>query len=165
MFQRFTERGRQVVVLAREEAVLLNQGWIGTEHLLLGILREEGAAAVALSSGGLSLEQGREVVTLLGVGGAAASPGQMPFTRLAKEALELSLRESARLGSTEISPPLLLLGVLATRTGSAACVLRACAIDTDAIVTALDLGDSAEPAQYRPDPSARPEDKPGGDPS
>src|SRR5260370_37901337 len=105
MFERFTDKARRTVVLAQEEARLLRHDHIGTEHLLLGLLREgDGAAASALSSLGISLEAARERVAADRAGGqTTAAPGEMvaahiPFTPHAKRTLELALREALQLG-------------------------------------------------------------------
>ena len=99
MFERFTDRARRVVVLAQEEARLLNHNYIGTEHILLGLIHEgEGVAAKALESLGISLEAVRsQVEEIIGQGGSSPS-GHIPFTPRAKKVLELSLREALQLG-------------------------------------------------------------------
>ena len=95
MFERFTDRARRVVVLAQEEARLLNHGHIGTEHILLGLIHEgEGVGARALESLGVSLERVRTEVEDLVPAGAATPPAHIPFTSRAKTVLELSLREA-----------------------------------------------------------------------
>jgi ATP-dependent Clp protease ATP-binding subunit ClpA len=160
VFERFTERARQVVVLAQDEARTLGHGRIGTEHLLLGILREEGAAAQALTEAGLSLERARETVAALVGSDEEPSTGQIPFTPMAKHALELALREALSLGHSYIGTEHVLLGVLLQRSGTAACVLRDCSVDTSVIVTALGLEGQVDPAALRPDADARP-DRPG----
>jgi hypothetical protein len=123
MFERFTDRSRRVLVLAQEEARLLNHSFIGTEHLLLGLVHEdEGVAARALSQLGVSLEAVRlrveEVVSL--AGGATGSP---PFTPRAKKVLELALREAIQLGHSYIGTEHLLLGLVREGEGVAAQVL------------------------------------------
>ena len=99
MFERFTDRARRVVVLAQDEARALNHNYIGTEHLLLGLIHEgEGVAAKALESMDISLDAVRaQVVEIIGEGQAAPS-GHIPFTPRAKKVLELSLREALQLG-------------------------------------------------------------------
>ena len=99
VFERFTDRARRVVVLAQEEARLLNHNYIGTEHILLGLIHEgEGVAAKALESLGISLEAVRsQVEEIIGQGGSSPS-GHIPFTPRAKKVLELSLREALQLG-------------------------------------------------------------------
>jgi len=104
IFERFTERGRQVVVFAQDEARALGQSWLGTEHLLLGLIREGGEASIALERAGLTLERARDAVTTLGgVGEEPIVSGQIPFTREARQALEGSLRELSRLQAGEIT--------------------------------------------------------------
>ena len=113
MFERFTNGARQVAVLAREEARMLGHDRIGTEHLLLGLLREgDGVAASALESLGISLEAVRQQVAEIRGHDQQARPGHIPFTPHAKKALELSLRESLRLGHNYIGPEHILLGLL-----------------------------------------------------
>ena len=95
MFERFTDRARRVVVLAQEEARLLNHNYIGTEHILLGLIHEgEGVAAKALESLGISLEAVRAQVEEIIGQGQSAPTGHIPFTPRAKKVLELSLREA-----------------------------------------------------------------------
>jgi ATP-dependent Clp protease ATP-binding subunit ClpC len=124
MFERFTERARRVVVLAQDEARELDHNYIGTEHLLLGLLREgEGVAARALDELGISRAAVREqVVKLIGRGGHTPS-GHIPFTPRAKKALELSLREALQLNHNHIGTEHLLLGLLREGDGVAAQVL------------------------------------------
>jgi Clp amino terminal domain, pathogenicity island component len=124
MFERFTDRARRVVVLAQEEAVGLKHNYIGTEHLLLGLIRErEGVAAKTLESLGISLEAVRgEVEQIIGEGQAAPS-GQIPFTPRAKKVLELSLREALALGHNYIGTEHILLGLIREGEGVAAQVL------------------------------------------
>ena len=102
MFQRFTDRARRVVVLAQEEARMLNHNYIGTEHILLGLIHEgEGVAAKALESLGISLEAVRQQVEEIIGQGQQAPSGHIPFTPRAKKVLELSLREALQLRSEE----------------------------------------------------------------
>jgi ATP-dependent Clp protease ATP-binding subunit ClpC len=124
MFERFTDRARRVVVLAQEEARMLNHNYIGTEHLLLGLIHEgEGVAAKALESLGVSLEAVRaQVEEIIGQGQQAPS-GHIPFTPRAKKVLELSLRESRQLGHDYIGTEHILLGLLREGDGVAAQVL------------------------------------------
>ena len=124
MFERFTDRARRVVVLAQEEARMLNHNYIGTEHILLGLIREsEGVAAKALESLGISLDAVRQqVVEIIGQGQQASS-GHIPFTKRAKKVLELSLRESVQLGHNYIGTEHILLGLLREGDGVAAQVL------------------------------------------
>ena len=124
MFERFTDRARRVVVLAQEEARLLNHNYIGTEHILLGLIHEgEGVAAKALESLGISLEAVRaQVEEIIGHGGTAPS-GHIPFTPRAKKVLELSLREALQLGHNYIGTEHILLGLIREGEGVAAQVL------------------------------------------
>ena len=124
MFERFTDRARRVLVLAQEEARLLNHSFIGTEHILLGLIHEgEGVAAKALESLGISLEAVREKVEeTIGVAGTAPS-GSPPFTPRAKKVLELSLREALQLGHSYIGTEHMLLGLVREGEGVAATVL------------------------------------------
>ncbi|MEA3077920.1 MAG: ATP-dependent Clp protease ATP-binding subunit ClpC, partial [Actinomycetota bacterium] len=124
MFERFTDRARRVLVLAQEEARLLNHNFLGTEHILLGLIHEgEGVAAKALESLGISLEAVREKVEeTIGPAGTAAS-GAPPFTPRAKKVLELSLREALQLGHNYIGTEHLLLGLIREGEGVAAQVL------------------------------------------
>ncbi len=124
MFERFTDRARRVVVLAQEEARLLNHNYIGTEHILLGLIHEgEGVAAKALESLGISLEAvRRQVEEIIGQGGSSPS-GHIPFTPRAKKVLELSLREALQLGHNYIGTEHILLGLIREGEGVAAQVL------------------------------------------
>jgi ATP-dependent Clp protease ATP-binding subunit ClpA len=124
MFERFTDRARRVVVLAQEEARLLNHDWIGTEHLLLGLAREgQGVAAKALELLGIRLEALRfQVESIIGQGQMAPS-GHIPFTPRAKNVLALSLRESKQLGHNYIGTEHILLGLIREGEGVAAQVL------------------------------------------
>jgi hypothetical protein len=125
MFERFTERARRVVVLAQEEARMLNHNYIGTEHLLLGLIHEgEGVAAKALESMGISLEAVRSQVEEIIGQGQAAPTGHIPFTPRAKKVLELSLREALQLGHNYIGTEHILLGLIREGEGVAAQVLQ-----------------------------------------
>jgi ATP-dependent Clp protease ATP-binding subunit ClpC len=124
MFERFTDRARRVVVLAQEEARILNHNYIGTEHILLGLLREGGGvAAKALESLGLRLEAVRQQVEEIIGKGQHAPSGHIPFTPRAKKVLELSLREALQLGHDYIGTEHILLGLLSEGEGVAAQVL------------------------------------------
>jgi hypothetical protein len=113
MFERFTDRARRVVVLAQEEARMLNHHYIGTEHILLGLVHEgHGVAGKALESLGISLEAVRQQVEEITGEGREPPSGQMPFTARAKSALEQSRRESAELGGNDIDTEHILLGLL-----------------------------------------------------
>jgi ATP-dependent Clp protease ATP-binding subunit ClpA len=124
MFERFTDRARRVVVLAQEEARLLNHNYIGTEHILLGLIHEgEGVAAKALESLGISLEAvWAQVEEIIGQGQSAPT-GHIPFTPRAKKVLELSLREALQLGHNYIGTEHILLGLIREGEGVAAQVL------------------------------------------
>jgi len=124
LFERFTDRARRVLVLAQEEARLLNHNFIGTEHILLGLIHEgEGVAAKALESLGISLEAVREKVEeTIGPAGSS-STGSPPFTPRAKKVLELSLREALQLGHNYIGTEHMLLGLVREGEGVAAQVL------------------------------------------
>ena len=124
MFERFTDRARRVVVLAQEEARMLNHNYIGTEHILLGLIHEgEGVAAKALESLGISLEAVRSQVEEIIGQGQAAPTGHIPFTPRAKKVLELSLRESRQLGHDYIGTEHILLGLIREGEGVGARVL------------------------------------------
>jgi ATP-dependent Clp protease ATP-binding subunit ClpA len=124
MFERFTDRARRVVVLAQEEAALLNHDYVGTEHLLLGLAHEgQGVAAKALESLGIRLEALRSQVEEAIGRGQRAPSGHIPFTPRAKKVLELSLRESQQLGHDYIGTEHVLLGLVREGEGVAAQVL------------------------------------------
>jgi ATP-dependent Clp protease ATP-binding subunit ClpC len=124
MFERFTDRARRVVVLAQEEARLLNHNYIGTEHLLLGLIHEgEGVAALALESLGFRLEAVRSQVEEVIGQGQSAPVGHIPFTPRAKKVLELSSREAMQLGHNYIGTEHILLGLIREGEGVAAQVL------------------------------------------
>ncbi|WPF65852.1 MULTISPECIES: ATP-dependent Clp protease ATP-binding subunit [unclassified Corynebacterium] len=124
MFERFTDRARRVIVLAQEEARMLNHNYIGTEHILLGLIHEgEGVAAKALESMGISLDDvRREVEEIIGHG-SQPHTGHIPFTPRAKKVLELSLREGLQMGHKYIGTEFLLLGLIREGEGVAAQVL------------------------------------------
>ncbi len=124
MFERFTDRARRVVVLAQEEARMLNHNYIGTEHILLGLVREgEGVAAKALEAMDISLNGVREQVQEIIGEGSHAPSGHIPFTPRAKKVLELSLREALQLGHNYIGTEHILLGLIREGEGVAAQVL------------------------------------------
>src|SRR6266700_1405909 len=134
MFERFTDRARRVVVLAQEEARMLNHNYIGTEHLLLGLIHEgEGVAAKALESMNISLEAVRsQVEEIIGQGGSSPS-GHIPFTPRAKKVLELSLREALQLGHNYIGTEHILLGLIREGEGVAAQVLQKLGADLNRV--------------------------------
>ncbi|HEX2704994.1 MAG TPA: Clp protease N-terminal domain-containing protein, partial [Candidatus Lustribacter sp.] len=124
MFERFTDRARRVVVLAQEEARMLNHNYIGTEHILLGLIHEgEGLAAKALENLDISLAAVREQVQEIIGQGQQAPTGHIPFTPRAKKVLEYSLREGLQLGHTYIGTEHILLGLIREGEGVAAQVL------------------------------------------
>ena len=142
MFERFTDRARRVVVLAQEEARMLNHNYIGTEHILLGLIREgDGVAAKALESLGISLEAVRQQVEEIIGQGQQAPSGHIPFTPRAKKVLELSLREALQLGHNYIGTEHILLGLIREGEGVAAQVL-------------VKLGADLEPGPPAGDPAA-----------
>ncbi|MCK7675405.1 ATP-dependent Clp protease ATP-binding subunit [Corynebacterium pygosceleis] len=124
MFERFTDRARRVIVLAQEEARMLNHNYIGTEHILLGLIHEgEGVAAKALESMGISLDAVRQEVEEIIGHGTQPHTGHIPFTPRAKKVLELSLREGLQMGHKYIGTEFLLLGLIREGEGVAAQVL------------------------------------------
>ena len=134
MFERFTERARKVVVLAQEEARHFNHNYIGTEHLLLGLLREdEGVAARALASLNVTLDEVREQVESIVGYGEEGSGGQAPFTPRSKKVLELALREALQLGHNYIGTEHILLGLVRESEGVAARVLSNLDVDPDKV--------------------------------
>ena len=134
MFEKFTDRARRVIVLAQEEARLLNHDYIGTEHLLLGLIHEgEGVAAGALESLGISLEDVRRHVEEIVPRGQHELSGHIPFTPRAKKVLELSLRESQQLGHDYIGTEHILLGLIREGEGVAAQVLVSLGADLDRV--------------------------------
>jgi ATP-dependent Clp protease ATP-binding subunit ClpA len=158
MFERFTERARKVVVLAQEEAGRLRHDFIGTEHLLLGLLRaEEGVAAQALHACGVTLDGAREQVEgIVGHGGEDTS--QKPFTPRSKKVLKLALREAMQLGHNYMGTEHLLLGLLAEGGGVAGTVLSMLGIDPERIrqevLSRVDVG-TRSGSQSDPGPLGR----------
>jgi ATP-dependent Clp protease ATP-binding subunit ClpA len=148
MFERFTEHARQVVILAQEEARTLRHNYIGTEHLLLGLLREGGAAAGALDGFDVTLEEVQaQVARIVGQGDEVAT-GQIPFTPRAKKVLELSLREALRKGNDDIGPEHILLGLVAEGEGVAARILLDFAPLENIRLAALEAG---EAGRFKPE--------------
>jgi ATP-dependent Clp protease ATP-binding subunit ClpA len=134
MFERFTDRARRVVVLAQEEARMLNHHYVGTEHILLGLVHEgEGVAAKALDSLGIGLETVREKVEETIGRGEKPPSGHIPFTPRTKKVLELSLRESLQLGHNYIGTEHILLGMISEGEGVAAQVLVGLGADLDRV--------------------------------
>lgn len=131
MFERFTDKARRVIVLAQEEARILNHNYIGTEHLLLGLIRErDGVAGVALTNNGVELEQLRiKVVELIGENKNKKAPEVLPFTPRAKKAIELALKEALQLGHSYIGTEHLLLGLLREGEGVAYTALNSMGVE------------------------------------
>jgi Clp amino terminal domain, pathogenicity island component len=124
MFERFTERSRRVVVLAQEEARMLDHNYIGTEHILLGLIHEkDGVAARAIASLGLTLQSARDQVREIIGAGAQTPSGHIPFTPRAKKVLELSLREALALRKEYIGTEHILLGLMRESEGVGAQIL------------------------------------------
>ncbi|WP_275040141.1 Clp protease N-terminal domain-containing protein, partial [Bifidobacterium cuniculi] len=141
MFERFTDRARRVIVLAQEEARALQHNYIGTEHLLLGLIREgEGVAAKALEAKGVTLEDTRkQVEEMIGKGNAAPN-GHIPFTPHAKQVLELSLREALQLGHSYIGTEHILLGLIREGEGVGTQVLIKMDVDLGELrTTTIDM--------------------------
>ena len=157
MFERFTDRARRVVVLSQEEARLLNHNYIGTEHILLGLIGErDGLAAKALESLGMSLESVRgEVEEIIGPGGKEPS-GHIPFTPRAKRVLELSLREALKLRHNYIGTEHILLGLLREGEGVAAQVLVKLGADLarvrEQVIQLLDASGAPASPEWSHDP-------------
>jgi len=152
MFERFTERARQVVVLAQDEARTLKHNYIGTEHILLGLLREEeGLAARVLDSLDITVEEVRAQVARIVGQGDEVTTGQIPFTPRAKKVLELALREALSLGHNYIGTEHILLGLVRENEGVAARIL----LDFDAddekirneVIRVLSLKTGREPVR------------------
>jgi len=138
MFERFTEKARRVVVYAQEEARMLNQNYIGTEHLLLGLIREQdGIAAKALESLNISLEDVHQQVEEIIGRGTYVPTGHIPFTPRAKKVLELSLREALQLGHNYIGTEHILLGLIREGEGVAAQVLLNLGADLEKVRSAV----------------------------
>jgi ATP-dependent Clp protease ATP-binding subunit ClpC len=134
VFERFTDKARRVVVLAQEEARMLNHNYIGTEHLLLGLVHEgEGVAARAVESLGISLTDVRRDVGEMIGRGEGAPAGHIPFTPRAKKVLELSLREALQLGHSYIGTEHILLGLVREGEGVAAQVLQKLGADLNRV--------------------------------
>ena len=150
MFERFTERSRKVMVLAQEESGRLGHGYVGTEHLLLGLIREEeGVATQALTASGVTVDGVREQVEII-VGYGEADTSQKPFRAETKRVLESSLKESMRLGHNYIGTEHILLGLVRESEGVAARVLLDLDVDQDAVRREVierlpDAGDDLDP--------------------
>ena len=138
MFERFTDRARRVVVLAQEEARMLNHNLVGTEHVLLGLIHEgEGVAAQVLESLNISLDAVRQPVEEIIGQGQAMPTGHIPFTPRAKRVLELSLREALQLGHNYIGTEHILLGLIREGEGIAAQVLQKLGADLNRVRQAV----------------------------
>src|SRR5688572_20222490 len=164
MFERFTDRARRVVVLAQEEARLLNHNYIGTEHILLGLISEgEGVAAKALESLGVSLDSVRSQVEEIIGTGSSSPQGHIPFTPRAKKVLELSLREALQLGHNYIGTEHILLGLIREGEGVAAQVLQKLGADLGRVrQQVIQLLSGFGPSQEKGGPGEAP--SPGGSP-
>ena len=135
MFERFTDQARRVMVLAQEEARRLGHGYIGTEHILLGLLSEgEGVAAQALGALEVTLDAAREQVVVITGEGTGQPGGHIPFTPRTKKVLELSLREAQRLGDSNIGTEHILLGLTREGEGVGAQVLDRLGANTDRVL-------------------------------
>jgi ATP-dependent Clp protease ATP-binding subunit ClpA len=134
VFERFTERARLVVVLAQDEARALKHNYIGTEHLLLGVLREdEGVGGRVLDSLDVTLEEVRAQVARIIGEGDEVTTGQIPFTPRSKKVLELALREAVKLGHNHIGTEHILLGIVRENDGVAARILADFDVDADKV--------------------------------
>jgi ATP-dependent Clp protease ATP-binding subunit ClpC len=153
MFEQFTERARQVVVLAQDEARALRHAYIGTEHVLLGLLREEqGIAARVLESLGVTIEEVRgQVARMVGQSDGVAA-GQIPFTPRAKKVLDLALREALSLGHTWIGTEHLLLGLARENEGVAMQILLDRAVTSDRVRDEVIRTLGGPPASSAPPP-------------
>lgn len=152
MFERFTDEARRVVVIAQEEARGLDHTQIGTEHLLLGLVHEERSEVTGvLVELGVDVQALEHAVHAVVGRGVDASPSHLPFTRQAKESLELALRESLQLGHREIRPTHILLGLLREGDGVAVTVLTRQGVDLDEVRTIA----KRPPEDAAPTPQAR----------
>ena len=135
MFNKFTERARQVILLAKQEAKRFNHDYIGTEHILLGLLREgEGVAAAVLQSLGMNLNNIRlEVEKLVQVGPTTVVTGDLPFTPKAKKVMELAMEEARTLGHNYIGTEHLLLGLIREGEGVASQVFANMGLDLEKV--------------------------------
>src|SRR5438046_3276604 len=161
MFERFTERARQVVVLAQDEARALKHNYIGTEHLLLGLLREEeGLAARVLESLDITVEEVRAQVARIVGQGDEVTTGQIPFTPRAKKVLDLALREALSLGHDYIETEHILLGLVRENEGVGARILLDFGADAekvrDEVVRLLPVLPGSRRPPYRPAPEPAP---------
>jgi ATP-dependent Clp protease ATP-binding subunit ClpC len=159
VFERFTERARQVVMLAQDEARRLKHNYIGTEHLLLGLIREEeGLASRVLKTFGLEVEPVRsEVARMVGIGSEPVGDGQLQFTPRVREVLDLSQREAFSLGHNYIGTEHLLLGLVREGQGVANHVMNGYGARPEAVRdTMIGLLSGKEPADLARAPASRP---------
>jgi ATP-dependent Clp protease ATP-binding subunit ClpC len=160
MFERYTDQARQVVVLTQQEARMLSQPAIGTEHVLLGLLHEgDGVAAKALESLGISLEAARQQVEEITGSGPGAPAGHLPYTPPARRVLEMSLREALHLGHNTIGTEHILLGLIRDGESVAAQVLGTLGAEPPSVrqqVIQLLQQDQEEPEAGRPAPRIGP---------
>jgi ATP-dependent Clp protease ATP-binding subunit ClpC len=155
MFERFTDRARRVVVLAQEEARMLNHNYIGTEHILLGLIHEgEGIPAQVLGSHGISLEAVRQQVEEIVGQGKQAPTGNIPFTPRAKRVLELSLREALQLGHNYIGPEHIMLGFIREGEGRGMEIIGRLGADADRVRQQVRELAMKQPAVAAPQESA-----------
>jgi ATP-dependent Clp protease ATP-binding subunit ClpA len=148
MFERFTDQARRVVVLAQEEARMLGHGYIGTEHILLGLLAEgEGMAAQVLATLGISLDAAREQVAEIAGEGTGRPGAHIPFTPRTKKVLELSLREAQRLGDSYIGTEHILLGLAREGEGVGVQVLDRLGVSTDRVLAEVPMTKRAAPGE------------------
>jgi ATP-dependent Clp protease ATP-binding subunit ClpC len=156
MFERFTDQARRVVVLAQEEARLLGHGYIGTEHVLLGLLAEgDGLAAQALAALEVSLDAAREQVAEIIGKGSGQPGGHIPFTPRTKKVLELSLREAQRLGDSYIGTEHILLGMAREGEGVGVQVMDRLGASKDRVLAQVLMTKRAAPGE-EPGPAAGP---------
>jgi ATP-dependent Clp protease ATP-binding subunit ClpC len=149
VFERFTERARQVVVLAQDEAHLLKHNYIGTEHILLGLLREEeGLAARVLESLEIKVEEVRGAIAQVIGRGDEVTMGQIPFTPRAKKVLELSLKEALAMNHNYIGTEHVLLGLVRENEGVASRILAQLGAPADVIRNEVGRMLGATPAPY-----------------
>jgi len=148
MFEKFTDRARRVVVWAQEEAILLNHNYIGTEHILLGLVHEgEGVAAKTLKSAGISLESVRQQVENMLGQGLKSPSGHIPFTPRAKTVFELSVREAVQLGDSHVGAGHILLGLMREGECVAVQILIRLGADLSRVREQVLSGLQAEPEQ------------------
>ena len=155
MFERFTDRARRVVVLAQEEARMLNHNYIGTEHILLGLIHEgDGVAARALTALGIRLDAMRQAVEDIIGRGTQAPSGHIPFTPRSKKVLELALREALNLGSDYIGSEHILLALLREGDGVGAQVLVGAGVGLNRARQQIINLLHSEPEEDAPSPAA-----------